>query len=132
MGLDVFAARSPEESLTEEDVRAFDEAGIKLCGGIISSGAGSFRGKVYDTLILDITGVNLYQDWIPPDVVLMIHADFLRCKPIALMGTYEEMYANLDQEYRGDSLEELTEKILELRKFFGVCAERGLGLVGYY
>ena len=69
MGLDVYAACSPEIGLTEADVRAFDEAEIELCGGIYSGDEGSFRGKVYDTLILDITGVGLYRDWIPPETV---------------------------------------------------------------
>jgi hypothetical protein len=46
MGLDVFAVHAPGLGLTEEDGRAFEEAGIELCSGIYSTIAGSFRGKV--------------------------------------------------------------------------------------
>ena len=132
MGLDVYAARSPEVGLTEEDKLTFDEAGISLCGGLFSGDPGSFRGKVYDTLLLDITCVNLYRPWIPPEIVRAMYAALLNCGPAALLESYKEIYADLDQDYRGDSLEDLTEKIMELRKFFQVCAERGLGLIGDY
>jgi hypothetical protein len=133
MGLDIFASRLEEEiSLTDADLRAFSEAGIGLCGGLFSGAPGSFRGKIYDTLLLDIICVSLYQPWIPPETVRAMYAALLSCDPSALLESYQAIYADLDQEYHGDSLEELTEKIVELRKFFGVCTERGLGLIGDY
>jgi hypothetical protein len=70
MGLDTYASRSPEDLvLTEEDLQAFADAQIELCGGIFSGEGGSFRGKVYASLLLDITGVSLYAEWIPPETV---------------------------------------------------------------
>jgi hypothetical protein len=133
MGLDIFASRSEEDiMLTTPDLQAFSDAGIDLCGGLFSGDPGSFRGKLYDTLLLDITHVNLYQPWIPPETVRAMYAALLNCVPAALLGTYQEIAASLDCDYTGDSLEELTADILELRKFFQVCAERGLGLIGDY
>lgn len=39
MGVDSYASRNPGEiELSEEDVRAFEEAAIDLCGGIASDG----------------------------------------------------------------------------------------------
>jgi hypothetical protein len=121
MGLDIYAVHAPGLGLTEEDGRAFDEAGIELCSGIYSNIFGSFRGKVYDTLILDLTGVSLYQVWIPPETVKQMAEMLHRVDPKAfekdLAGNYSW------EEYSADT-------IVNLCKFFDLCAERGLGLSG--
>ena len=121
MGLDVYALRSPDDDLTEEDERAFDEANIELCGGIFSGSGGSFRGKVYDSLIFDLTGVSLYQLWIPPETV--------RQMAEALHRVDSEMFEKeLVKKY---SWEEYSAHTLEnLCRFFDICVERGLGLAG--
>lgn len=64
MGLDTYAQPSKDGELSDEDMQAFQQAGISLCGGILSGNGsdGSFRGKVYDRLISDITGQSLYQE----------------------------------------------------------------------
>ena len=129
MGLDLYAAHSPEAGLTEADLRAFDEAGIELCGGIYSGGAGSFRGESYDTLLINVTNANIYKGWIPPEVVHKMWLALNNCDPAKLLAWDQQNYEVLDQEYRGPGLEQLTADIMELRKFFRVCAERGLGLV---
>jgi hypothetical protein len=119
MGLDTYASRSPDEIvLTEEDLQAFADAQIELCGGIFSGDAGSFRGKVYVMLVLEITDENLAQDWIPPETVRHMYASLLACDPV-------------DAIDQGD-FRNTVEDILELRKFFKVCSERGLGLVGWW
>ena len=107
MGLDNYAQPSEDEDLSEEDVRAFEQAGISLCCGVLSGDGsdGCFRGKVYQEDIFDITGVSLVREWIPPDTV-------------------KEMYQALVEWDTSES------EILELRKFFKVCAERNLGLRG--
>jgi hypothetical protein len=121
MGLDIFAVHAPGLGLTEEDGRAFDNAGIELCGGIYSNIAGSFRGKVYDTLILDLTGVSLYQVWIPPETVRQMAQTLRRIDPQEfekdLAGNYSW------EEYSADT-------IVHLRRFFDLCTELGLGLSG--
>jgi len=124
MGLDTYARRSPEEELTDEDARAFDEAGIELCGGVFSGCGGSFRGKVYDDLILEITGCSLYQEWIPPEKVQEMYRALEGCQP-------EQVLREAEAEGRFWH-EHTTGEILELRAFFRVCAERGLGLAGWW
>jgi hypothetical protein len=121
MGLDVYAVRSPEAGLTEEEEHLFDEAGIELCGGIFSGEGGSFRGKVYDTLILDITGVSLYQRWIPPETVRQMAEALHRVN----IGEFEKDAA---EKYSWEDYSAHT--IEHLRKFFDICVERSLGLAG--
>ena len=119
MGLDVYAVHSPEVGLTEADVLAFYEAGIELCGGIYSGDGGSFRGKVYDTLILDITEVGLYQHWIPPETVRKMAEALHRVDPQEFEKDCAEKYSW--ENYSAHTIE-------HLRKFFDICVERGLGL----
>ena len=121
MGLDSYASRSQNEiELTEGDLHAFNEADISLCGGLFSGGGndGSFRGKVYSILILEISGISIYEDWVPPEKVQEIYRFLEACDPEEAAEAYG--YRNSP----GD--------ILNLRKFFKVCSERGLGLIGWY
>ncbi len=123
MGLDNFAARAPSEGctgegLTEEDLETLREADIHLCGGILSGPTDSFRGKVYADFILKITGEDLYQEWIPPDKVKRMYEALMKCNP--------------EEAAKGDYLYSIDESdIINLRKFFKVCAERNLGLAGW-
>ena len=60
MGLDSYW----KDSKTGEVVHLGKD--YKLCGGLMSGhGDGSFRGKVYDSLVEEITGVSLYSERIP-------------------------------------------------------------------
>lgn len=121
MGIDTYASRSPDDIvLTEEDRNAFGKANIELCGGIFSGGGndGSFRGKVYAMMILDITGVSLTQEWIPPETVREMYTAFLNCDPQRAFDEYDWT--------RGTPNE-----MLELRKFLKVCSEYGLGLINW-
>ena len=121
MGLDIYAAPSPDGELAEIDVQAFNEAGIDLCGGIYSGDGGSFRGKVYDMLILDLTGVSLYQAWIPPETVRQMADALHRVDPQAFAEFTAKEYSW--EKYSAHTIE-------HLRKFFDICVGRGLGLVG--
>jgi hypothetical protein len=128
MGLDNFASRFEEITwLTPEDRQAFSDADINLC---IGGSPGSFRGREYETLVLDITGVWLGKPWIMPEIVQEMYLMLMKCDPETLLESYRQIDLELDQEYSGDSLEKITEGILELRKFFQICVERGLGLIG--
>lgn len=120
MGLDTFAAHTPDDiDLTEEDIQAFKNANISLCGGIFSGDGcgGSFRGKVYIETVFEITGESLYQEWIPPETVHKMYQSLMEFNPDQglFVGRYDIKPVD----------------ILELRKFFKVCSERGLGLVGW-
>ena len=118
MGLDNYAAHSPDDiELTEEDLQAFQDANIELCGGVFSGCDGSFRGKVYESYVREITGESLYAPWLPPETVKeMFHA----------LTDFENERWHIDQ----DSLPEDSDHS-DLWRFFKVCSERGLGLVGW-
>lgn len=120
MGLDVYAQRGPGGDLTPEDERAFEAAEIELCGGMLSGAPGSFRGKVYAGLVHEITGESLYEEWIPPERVKAMYEALVRCDLQELDGIHGELVG--DVEYA----------VANLREFFRVCVERGLGLVGWW
>ncbi len=120
MGLDVYAQRGPGGDLTPEDEQAFEAAEIALCGGMLSGAAGSFRGKVYAGLVQEITGESLYEEWIPPERVKAMHEALLRCDPRELDAIHGELLGDVE------------EAVTNLAEFFRVCAERGLGLVGWW
>jgi len=121
MGIDTFASRSPEDIvLTEEDLSAFRDANIQLCGGVFSGDGsdGSFRGKVYAMMIMDITEQSLVQEWIPPETVREMYSAFANCDPQQVFDEYGWTRGTPDE-------------LLDLRKFFKVCSDRGLGLINW-
>ena len=118
MGLDTFASQSSEDIiLSDEDLQAFNDAAITLCGGLFSGEGGSFRGKVYASLVSSITGESLYAEWLPPETVHDMYEALAACDPqdaVDSLGYPDHPPADVN----------------ELRKFFKVCSERGLGLLG--
>jgi hypothetical protein len=139
MGLDTYAARiqvdffdpgldadSVDEDFgcTEEDLAAFRRA-QEECERWDRSclfGRNYFRGKLYSYLIEHITGQSLYEPWIPPDVVRKMSDALDECDPPEAVRTYRESgppYPDWDVTV-----------VRQLRQFFRVCADRGLGLVG--
>jgi len=121
MGLDSIISRSPNKIvLPAADKRALNESGIELCG-MYSDGITSFRGKVYDMFVLKVTGVSLYEEWLPPETISEM-ADAL---------------AKVDPETIGEQLD-LGEyftpspgEVRNLQKLFRLCAERGLGITAW-
>ena len=121
MGLDSIISRSPNKIvLPAADKRALNESGIELCG-MYSDGITSFRGKVYDMFVLKVTGVSLYEEWLPP-------------KTISEMA---DALAKVDPETIGEQLD-LGEyftpspgEVRNLQKLFRLCAERGLGITAW-
>jgi len=121
MGLDTYASRSPERvRLTYEDLVAFKEADIRLCVGLFSGVPGSFRGKVYNPIVEEVTGVSLYRGWIPPETVKAMAEALNGYEPQKLKKLAASKY---EMDYR-------IEEIVDLQRFFKICAERGLGLIG--
>lgn len=113
MGLDCSAMRSPDQDPTPADVEAFAAARIVLCE---CDGDTSFRGKVYQVLLLEVTGVGIgYDQWVPPETVRRMAADLEACDPVA---------ASTDERVS-------PYEVLELRRFFRLCAERDLGIMGW-
>ena len=129
MGLDTYAARNPDDpendfGITDEDIEAFEKAEIYLCGGVLSGSTGSFRGKVYSYLIYEITGVDLYQEWIPLETVRSMWSALENCDPEKV--TKKALETLPFKEFSSPKT------IKELRKFFRVCAERELGLINWW
>jgi len=122
MGLDNFISRSPDEVvLTPDDERALAESGVDLCGGVFSDGVTSFRGKVYDIFVSEVTGESLYQEWLTPETLAEMADKLTACDP-------ETVGEQLDLD--GDFVPSPGE-IRQLRKLFRICADRGLGLIAW-
>jgi hypothetical protein len=138
VGLDTYAARIPidffapglDESSVDEhfgctwrDRWAFRRAEKRRerKGGCIFGGI-YFRGKLYSDLVKFVTGVYIYQTWIPPETVKKMSEAFDRCDPEATIEAFRES----DHVIYDHSPSE----VADLRAFFKVCAKRGLGLVG--
>jgi hypothetical protein len=122
MGLDNIISRSPDEDmLTPEDERALAESGISLCGGMFSDGVTSFRGKVYDMFVSEVTGVSLYQEWIPPETVAEMADKLTACDPDTVG----------EQLGLGEHFTPTPGEIRELRKLFRICGDRGLGIIAW-
>ena len=122
MGLDNFISRSPGDVvLTPEDERAFAESGIALCGGMYSDGVTSFRGKVYELFVAQVTGESLFEEWLPPETVAGMAEKLAACDP----DTARERL-DLDEDFVPSPSE-----IRDLQKLFRICAERGLGIIAW-
>jgi hypothetical protein len=124
MGLDNFVSRTPERvALTPEDERAFAESGIELCGGVYSDGQASIRGKLYDSFVLEVADESLYQEWIPPETMTEIARRLAACDP-------ETATEGLD--LGGERFTPTPQEVRMLQAFFDLCAQRGLGLIGWW
>jgi len=127
MGLDTYASRTPDDtSLTDEDKAAFEASGIDLCGGIWSDGQASIRGKVYDPLVLEVSGLSLYQEWVEPDDVGAIAAALGAHTPEVLARMWDEL------DWRAPEGGHSSAETADLQAFFHLCASRGLGLIGWW
>lgn len=124
MGLDTYAVipNDPDDGEaggTTAPPEPFE--GINLIGGMFSGGGASFRGKCYDGMVEEATGVSLYEEFIPPETVAEM-ADKLEANPPK--GHRRGMSEDDDDwdEYDG----------ADLVKFFVVCRENGYGLHGWW
>ena len=108
----------------EEDMRAFREARIQLCGGLFSGSAGSFRGEVYYFLLGHVTGISLSQLWIPPKTVHAMWQALEHCNMKRISREFSDIYCKNPREIR--------QALGQLRKFFRVCGRSGLGLINWW
>lgn len=124
MGLDTYAAPEVGTELTRVQLCAFNEADINLCGGMMSScgNGGSFRGKIYNDVVEEITGESLYQEWIPPDRVVKMAK--------ALEDRVLDLVFGLD--IQGANPEDQRQEAESLVRFFQVCSRYHLGLIGWW
>ena len=80
----------------------------KLCGGLFSGGGNSFRGKVYDNWVEYCTGVSLYEDEIPADVVEQMYTTLSKLTNPVIFGEFNGSGSNtygIDFEQAQDLLE---------------------------
>lgn len=119
MGLDTFArvtvdgeSRSLEDSLFE---------GVMLTGGMFSGGGASFRGKVYADLIEEVTGVDLYQERIEPEVVKEM------AKKISTYAAKSPDCVHEVRPYHCDRCD-----ITHLKRWFQIAAENDAYLHGWW
>ncbi len=113
MGLDSFW-KAPEDH--ERSIQ-FDPP-LQLCGGMFSAhGQGSFRGKVYDEVVMKITGETLYQERISNQTV-------------------REMSKRLDEHVSkakfGQVADLIDDDLEDLARMFHSYAEAGYELLGWW
>jgi hypothetical protein len=123
VGLDNFISRSPDDVvLTPEDEAALAASGIDLCGGLCSDGLTSFRGKIYDFLVAEVTGESLYEPWLPPETLGEMADKLAECDP-------ETVGERLDL---GERFTPSPGEIRDLTRLLRLCADRGLGLIAWF
>lgn len=126
MGLDTYTSRTPGDvTLNPEDIAAFEAAAVSLCGGMHSGDDVSFRGKIYDGLILEVTDHSLYEEWTSPEDVADI------ASKLGALTPEELAVVSAGIEVRSDRVINAVE-CAELQKFFRTAAECGVGLIGWW
>ncbi len=117
MGLDTLARRRPDEPLTAEDRAAFDAAGVRLCE---CDGDPTFRGKLYVDLVCEAAGDSLPPEdwWTSAAAVRRMAAELEVADPAQVAAAI------------GKAVQEVARDLRELARFFRVCADRDLGLLG--
>lgn len=116
MGLDTCASRTPDDELTPADKAVFAELDLFLCEWIRD---GCFRGKVYIDVVDRVAGYCLAYGWSTPEEVAEIADAFDACDPDEVVAASSRDHYPVDRR-----------EVLALRRFFRICADRGLGLVG--
>ena len=123
MSWDIFVSRVEAEwSFTKEDLQAFHNADINLGYWVCIEGQISFSGRIYSDLLFQISGYLFFSSWTPPTKVKIINNSLMACDPEEEIRDYK---LNYDDRFNFS-----VEDILELQRFFRVCAERDLGLIG--
>ena len=115
MGLDNIWKKNKEEN-------GVIEGDFKLCGGVFSGhGNDSFRGKVYDRFVEDVTGVSLYGDpetfEIPNETVNQMADDL---EATVWRDSYIENYDIEEEEFK------------DLVRMFRLHADAGHYLLAWY
>jgi hypothetical protein len=115
MGLDNIWKKNKDEN-------GVIEGEFKLCGGVFSGhGNDSFRGKVYDRFVEDVTGVSLYGDpetfEIPNETVKQMADDL---EATEWRDSYIENYDIEEQEFK------------DLVKMFRLHADAGHYLLAWF
>jgi hypothetical protein len=111
--------------LMPDDVVAFESSGLELCGGVCSDGVTSIRGKIYEDVVLEATGLSLRREWLSPEEVqaLARSLDTYSAADLAALWNRIDRFRTTDHP---DS------EAAGLQEFFRICAERYVGLIGWW
>lgn len=130
MGLDTYAAYGKDHHRYDPNPEASNLVANclfpdnKLCGGMFSGGGNSFRGKVYADWVDFCTGVSLYEEEIPADVVAEMYEDLYRL-------TNPDNFAEFCNE--GFNTYNISfEEVQDLLKWFEVVKNEGATVVGWW
>jgi hypothetical protein len=98
---------------------------VKLCGGMLSGhGDGSFRGKVYDRIFVEITAKSLYEEEANNDWVFEAAQD---------LEIWEDRNTHLPDDYIVDLEWETTAReVRDLARMFRFAAEAGCSYHGWW
>lgn len=130
MGLDTYAAYPKEHPKYNHDKDAsnlvpnnmFPEN--HLCGGMFSGGGNSFRGKVYNDWIEYCTGVSLYEEEIPADVVAQMYENLLKLTNPVIFGEFNQSGSNeYDIQFQ---------EVQDLLNWFEVVVKEEASVVGWW
>ena len=118
MGLDTFPSRAGDRvTLTPRTTPPWRRSTCRCASGL----APALRGKVYLSIVYAVAGMSLCEDWIPPQDVARLAAAFEACDPEAAAD------ASKDDHYPVTARE-----VRALRDLFRLCADRGIGLLGWW
>lgn len=93
----------------DETTDGFVEGEFNVCGGICSGhGNASFRGKVYNSIIEEITGMSLYQEKISSENVKVMNEIIQECtfegaKSCASYNIDEKEWTNFQKMWKAHS-----------------------------
>lgn len=131
MGLDTYAAYGKDHHKFNHDPEASnlvpDELfpKNKLCGGMFSGGGNSFRGKVYNDWVEYCTGVSLYEEEIPADVVEQMY------KALSNL-TNPVIFAEFNNSGCNDTYQIDFEHAQDILEWFKVVKDEGASIIGWW
>ena len=131
MGLDTYAAYPKGHHKYNDDPQISnlvpDELfpANKLCGGLFSGGGNSFRGKVYNDWVEYCTGVSLYEEEIPADVVEHMYKALSNQTNPVIFGEFNNSGCN-------DTYQIDFEQAQDILEWFKVVNDEGASIVGWW
>jgi hypothetical protein len=131
MGLDTYAVYGKGHHKYNDDPQASnlvpDELFPKnnLCGGLFSGGGNSFRGKVYNDWVEYCTGVSLYEEEIPADVVEQMYKALSKQTNPVIFGEFNNSGCN-------DTYQIDFEQAQDILEWFKVVNDEGASIVGWW
>ena len=125
MGLDSIWMMPEECKDNPKELPYFDPE-LNLITGFLFDCPRSFRGKVYNTLVESVTGVDLYQEEIPNTVIKEMAVAFEEYPVMDNLGDLNDLLG-----FDGNASENL-QHFNDLKRMFRAFADAGATLVGWW